>query len=163
MSRFMIPSRKMIAMLVLVAFFARSVTPALAAPQIRLNKWAGTIDFSATGPSPFTLAGTSSHLGQFTAYGEVDIVPGENVAEGVVVFEAANGDLLVGVTMWEIDANDNAQLHFSWRDSVQFSDGRVVFSTGHFAEAKNRPSGLVVIAIIAILIGLLLPAYTVDY
>ena len=28
----------------------------------------------------------------------------------------------------------------------------------HFADAKNRPAGLVVIAIIAILIGLLLPA-----
>ena len=45
-----------------------------------------------------------------------------------------------------------------WSDSVTFSDGTEVFSTGHFAEAKNRPSGLVVIAIIAILIGLLLPA-----
>ncbi|HLX64081.1 MAG TPA: hypothetical protein VKX17_22605, partial [Planctomycetota bacterium] len=65
---------------------------------------------------------------------------------------------LVGVTTWEAGENDTAQLHFSWRDFVQFSDGTIVHSTGHFADAKNRPAGLVVIAIIAILIGLLMPA-----
>lgn len=154
----LIPNRKLIATLVLITFFARAVTPVSAQPQIKLNKWAGTIDASGTGPASFTLAGTSSHLGRFTAYGEIDIVPGEDVAEGVVVFEAANGDLLVGVTTWEVAGDDAAALHFSWRDSVEFSDGTVVHSTGHFADAKNRPQGLVVIAIIAILIGLLLPA-----
>jgi hypothetical protein len=157
MNRF-IPSRKILTMLVLVTFLARAITPAIAQPQIKLNKWTGTIDFSATGPSSFELAGTSSHLGRFTAYGEVDIVLGEEVANGVVVFEAANGDLLVGVTTWEVAGDQIAEIHFSWRDSVEFSDGTVVHSTGHFADAKNRPSGLVVIAIIAILIGLLLPA-----
>jgi hypothetical protein len=148
----------MIAMVVLLAFFARCVAPAGAAPQIKLNKWAGTIDFSATGPSPFALAGTSSHLGDFEAVGEIDIVPGAEVAEGVVVFTAANGDLLVGVTTWDLGEDESGALHFSWRDSIEFSDGTIVHSTGRFADAKNRPAGLVVIAIIAILIGMLLPA-----
>jgi hypothetical protein len=61
---------------------------------------------------------------------------------------------------WEADAEAQglrtSHIHFSWRDSVKFSDGSVVPSTGRFA--KDRPPGLVVIAIIAILIGLLLPA-----
>jgi hypothetical protein len=39
---------------------------------------------------------------------------------------------------------------------VTFSDGSEVRNTGRFI--KSRPPGLVVIAIIAILIGLLLPA-----
>ena len=104
------------------------------------------------------LEGTSSHLGKFTAYGEVDFDPDAEVAEGVVVFTAANGDQLVGITTWVAGEEDTAGLHFSWRDSVTFSDGTVAHSTGHFADAKNRPAGLVVIAIIAVLIGLLLPA-----
>jgi hypothetical protein len=148
----------MITLVVLLAFLARSATPAFAVAPIKLNNWAGTIDFSADGPSEFTLAGTASHLGKFTAYGEIDLVIGADVAEGVVVFEAANGDLLVGLTTWNSGAGDTASIHFSWRDSVRFSDGTVVHSTGRFAKAANRPPGLVVIAIIAILIGLLVPA-----
>lgn len=88
------------------------------------------------------------------------LVPGQDegtfVSEGVVVFEAANGDLLAGVTTWEVDGDQVGQMHFSWRDAVQFSDGTVVTNTGRFVE--DRPLGLVVIAIIAILIGLILPA-----
>jgi hypothetical protein len=82
------------------------------------------------------------------------------VGHGVVVFTAANGDLLVGVVEWNADAEANNlrtnQIHFSWRDSVEFNDGTIVASTGRFV--KDRPPGLVVIAIIAILIGMLLPA-----
>ena len=157
MNRF-ISRRQLIASLVLITFFARAVTPTMAQPQIRLNMWTGTIDFSPTAATPFTLEGTASHLGRFTAYGEVDLTTDDNVAEGVVVFQAASGDLLVGVTTWELAPDGSAQLHFSWRDSVQFSDGTIVSSTGHFADPRNRPSGLVVIAIIAILIGMLIPA-----
>jgi hypothetical protein len=97
----------------------------------------------------------------------VEFVPGEAAGslegDGVVVFTAANGDLLVGVVDWDADAAVEADtdtlrtshIHFSWRDSVEFH-GTVVSSTGRFA--KLRPPGLVVIAIIAVLIGLLLPA-----
>jgi hypothetical protein len=137
---------------------------AFAQSAVKLKKWGGTIDFSPEAISPFTLAGTASHLGQFTGYGEVEFepgsVPGTLVGDGVVVFEAANGDLLAGVLIWDADAEEAecraGQIHFSWRDSVEFSDGTMVSSTGRFAD--NRPPGLVVIAIIAILIGLLKPA-----
>ena len=165
MKRFLIPNRTTITLFVLAAFVARSVTPACAAPQIRLNNWGGTIDFSATEVSPFTMEGTSSHLGKFTAYGEVQFAPVANgmlAGTGVAVFEAADGSLLVGHVEWAaeeaVDGCRTSAVHFSWADSVEFSDGTVVESSGRFADAGRRPPGLVVIAIIAILIGLLKPA-----
>jgi hypothetical protein len=114
--------------------------------------------------TPFELAGTASHLGQFLAYGEVEFLPiggdGSLVGAGPVVFTAANGDLLVGVVTWDVGPEAGGEratgLHFSWRDAVTFSDGTLVASTGRFV--SSRPPGLVVIAIIAILFGLLLPA-----
>ncbi len=154
------PGRKVVTMVVLVTFLLRSATPASAEPVIKLQNWEGTIDYSADGLSSFTLGGTASHLGQFTAHGEIALLPGEEegslTGEGIVVFKAANGDLLVGVTTWQVAGDEVGQMHFSWRDSVEFSDGTVVSSTGRFVE--DRPRGLVVIAIIAILIGLLVPA-----
>ncbi len=131
------------------------------------DNFTGSVDFSTDRTSPFTLQGTQEHLGAFTAQGEVTFRPGQEpgslIGEGVAVFTTANGDQLVGVVTWEADAEDaNGQrasdIRFSWRDSVQFADGTVVASTGQFAEAEDRPPGLVVIAIIAILIGMLLPA-----
>src|SRR5213075_887692 len=63
-------------------------------------------------------------------------VAGSLVGEGVVVFEAANGDLLVGIMTWHVDpAVDDlslASIHFSWRDSVEFDDGTIVSNTGRF-------------------------------
>jgi hypothetical protein len=166
MSCFTNPNRKtIITLVVLVAFFTRCVTPVYAAKSaVKLQNWSGAIDLSAEGPVPFTLEGTASHLGEFTAYGEavfdLDERDGSQVGTGVVVFEAANGDQLVGIVEWdvgaEVDGFSSSAIHFSWRDSVTFSDGTVVASTGRFV--KDRPPGLVVIAIIAILIGLLLPA-----
>jgi len=148
----------------LLTFFQAFPVAAFAQSPVKLNQWDGAIDFHGVGLSSFTLQGTASHLGLFTAYGEVEFVPGEEQGsldgEGVVVFEAANGDLLVGVVSWDVAGQGGnfrtSQLHFSWRDSVQFSDGTVVDSTGRFV--NDRPPGLVVIAIIAILIGLLVPA-----
>jgi hypothetical protein len=69
---------------------------------------------------------------------------------GVAVLAAADGDLIVGVVSCQVDASGAGQMHFSWRDSVEFSDGTVVSNTGRFQ--RKRPPG-VVIAIIAILIG----------
>ena len=126
---------------------------------IELKNWQGTIDFSTTRNSPFTLAGTASHLGRFTAVGEVRFLPGQSqgslVGTGVVAFTAADGDMLVGVVTWDADPEVDGQrisgIHFSWRDSVQFSNGRIVSSTGRFAQ--SRPPGLVVISIISIVSG----------
>jgi hypothetical protein len=164
MRRIWIP-RRLTAVIVLVTFLARSVTPAVAAPAIELKNWSGAIQFSATGPSTFALEGNASHLGKFTAVGEVQFAPGAEpgtlIGTGVVAFTAASGDLLVGIVTWEVDGSGDyraSNLHFSWRDSIVLSNGIVLSSTGRFADAKNRPPGLVVIAIIAILIGLLLPA-----
>jgi hypothetical protein len=129
-----------------------------------LTNFSGTIDLVPNEVTPFTLAGTASHLGKFAASGEVEFVAGEDEGSldglGVVVFEAANGDLLVGNVEWAVDGNGDthrtSHIHFSWTNSVTFSDGTVVSNTGRFV--KDRPPGLVVIAIIAVLIGLLLPA-----
>ena len=161
---FTIRRRTLVTIVVLVAFATQSAAPALAESPVKLQKWAGEIDLSLDDVSTFVLAGTASHLGRFTAYGEVVFVPGEDgslIGDGVVVFEAANGDLLVGVVTWEAAAADEdglsaSAIHFAWRDSVEFSDGTTVSNTGRFV--NDRPPGLVVIAIIAILIGLLLPA-----
>lgn len=139
---------------------------AYAVSPVKLQKWSGQFDLTAdpNAPLPFTLTGEASHLGKFSAVGEVEFLPGQEpgtlTGEGVVVFTAANGDLLVGVVSWDVGSDDDgfraSSLHFSWRDSVEFSDGAVVANSGRFIE--SRPPGLVVIAIIAILIGLLLPA-----
>src|SRR5262245_54969350 len=131
---------------------------ASAESPVKMKKWSGTIDFSTEGPTLFTLQGTASHLGKFTAYGEVNFEPGETddslIGEGVAVFVAANGDLLVGDVTWHVDAGGGdfrtSQIAFHWADSVQFSDETVVTNTGHFVD--GRPPGLVVIAIIAVLI-----------
>jgi hypothetical protein len=126
----------------------------------------GTVDFSTDRVTPFTLHGTEPDIGEYTARGEVLFragdQPGSLIGEGVAVFTTSDGSKLVGVVTWkagpEIDGKRDSSIEFSWRDSVQFSDGTVVSSDGQFAQAEDRPRGLVVIAIIAILIGMLLPA-----
>jgi hypothetical protein len=147
--------------LFLVGTFPRVV---IGKSPVKLQNFLGAVDILAAGPTPFTIDGTASHLGQFTARGEVEFNPGEVPGTlegiGVVVFEAANGDLLVGNVTWlvagEGDEFRTSHIHFSWSDSVEFSDEEVVSNTGRFID--DRPPGLVVIAIIAILIGMLVPA-----
>jgi hypothetical protein len=165
MKRF-ISGWKKFTLVALLTFFQVIPLGAFAKSPVKLKDFAGEIDFADAleGPAPFTLTGTASHLGRYECYGEVEFFPADNdsslLGDGVAVFEAANGDLLVGVVTWEVDAEEDklrtSHIHFSWRDSVQFSDGTIVDSTGRFE--NDRPPGLVVIAIIAILIGLLVPA-----
>jgi hypothetical protein len=165
MKRFLLPSRLKFSLVAMLSFSLVS-NPAFATSPVKLQNWTGTIDLSDDEPLPFTLKGTASHLGRFTASGEVEFLPGEKkgslIGNGVVVFEAANGDLLVGDVTWDVDPAvdgfSSSAVHFSWRDSVEFDDGTVFTSTGRFAKAEDRPPGLVVIAIIAILMGLLIPA-----
>jgi len=163
MKRFLIPNRKVGTVLLIVAFLVRTTVPVYAKSPVKMNDFAGTIDFNPTGVTRFTLDGTASHLGRFHADGEVEFAPGAEagtlVGHGAAVFEAANGDLLVADVTWEVEAGGDfrtSAIHFSWRDFVKLADGSVVANTGHFV--TNRPPGLVVIAIIAILIGLLVPA-----
>jgi hypothetical protein len=163
MRRLMFRCRHSAVLLALMAFGQIVPPDVLGQSAVRLNNFQGAVDVDAPGPVvPFTMAGTASHLGKFECYGEVEFAPspdGSQLGAGVAVFTAANGDLLVGLVTWEIAAGGDfrgARLAFHWRDSVQFDNGTVVYSTGRFAH--DRPPGLVVIAIIAILIGLLLPA-----
>ncbi|HKQ47862.1 MAG TPA: hypothetical protein VJZ71_07325 [Phycisphaerae bacterium] len=130
------------------------------------DNFEGTIDFSTERVTPFTLHGTEPDIGEYTARGEVLFRPGDQpdslIGEGVAVFTTTDGSRLAGVVTWqagpEINGERDSSIEFSWRDSVQFSDGTTVSSDGQFAQAENRPRGLVVIAIIAILIAMLLPA-----
>lgn len=126
----------------------------------------GSIDFEVGKTSTFLLSGTASEIGEYTARGEVTFRNGDVVntlvGEGVADFTIANGDHLVAVVYWPLDAEKANQreggIEFRWRDSVTFTDGTVAESTGKFADESLRPRGLVVIAIIAILIGTLCPA-----
>ena len=170
MKRLIVRHRVSIALVAAIAFVLQPVAPALAVSPVKLQKWEGALDIEPGQPIPlggaidFALGGVASHLGRFVAEGEVTFVEGEEagslVGAGVVVFRAANGDLLVGEVAWTIGGGDGEQrtseIHFAWRDSVTFSDDTTATNTGRFVD--SRPPGLVVIAIIAILIGLLLPA-----
>lgn len=155
--------RPLFTLLLIASVLNATVRPALAEPVIKLQKWSGQIDL-LDDPSPFSLQGTASHLGRFDAVGEVEFTPtaqGGFDGSGVVVFTAANGDQLVGLVTWDVAPGGDVRtsaLEFAWRDDVTFSDGHIFHSTGRFADASGRPRGLVVIAIIAILIGLLVPA-----
>jgi hypothetical protein len=113
-------------------------------------KSTGVLEFSTEneGEAIFTLEGIEERIGRYTAYCELDFVPGEDAGTmegtGVVVLKAADGDLLVGLASFELDANaGTVGYHFSWRDSVTLRDCSVVSNTGRFT--KHRPPGLIVI------------------
>jgi hypothetical protein len=165
MKRFIHRMRQSVVLTSMLCFFMVFPSHLWAESPVKMKNFLGTIDLSAMpGPVPFTLEGEASHLGQFTSQGEVTFTPGEEpgtlVGTGVVVFRAANGDLLVGNVTWNVSAESNdtrtTSIHFGWQDSVTFSDGTVAVNTGRFV--TDRPPGLVVIAIIAVLIALLVPA-----
>jgi hypothetical protein len=130
-----------IAILSGTGIFAES-TPA--APVVKLSG-EGSIELSTDGASTFVLQGNASHFGKYACYGEVEFSTGTEVGsmagEGPAVIQAANGDLIVGIVTWQIDADGNGQTSFSWRDSVEFSDGAIVSSTGRFT--SSRPAGAV--------------------
>lgn len=150
MLRFSFSRRLLVASLVIFSFAASWAAPAAWADKsaVKIKKMEGAVDLSVDAPHPFALAGNASHLGKFTAYGEVEFAPAEEdgsvVGGGVVVFEAASGDLLVGVVTWEsapeVEGAAETHLHFAWRDSVEFADGTVVANTGRFVD--DRPPGL---------------------
>jgi len=88
------------------------------------------------------LTGTLQGLGDSTGYAELDVVEGEAPTfdgAGVVVFIAANHDILVGVIAAQRDKEGAISAEFHWRDSVTLHDGTTVASTGRFED--HRPAG----------------------
>jgi len=157
-------NRKLIAIVVAVALLTRIAAPAIAESPVKMKKFAGTIHPRADGVAEFSLDGNASHLGEFACQGEVEFVPGDQegslLGEGVAVFKAANGDLLVGKVTWDVEPGGDARtssIAFHWQDAVEFSDGTIVTNTGHFV--SSRPPGLVVIAIVDLLLRLLYPSH----
>ena len=123
-----------------------SAATALAQSPVKVQAASGAVALSPGGTSPFVLEGTASHLGRFTARGEIELVSGQQpdsfVGEGIVVITAANGDLLAGVATFDLGEGGLGHVHFSWRDAVQFSDGTVVETTGRFV--NQRPPGALI-------------------
>jgi hypothetical protein len=94
------------------------------------------------------LTGTAEHLGNCACYRELVFVAGEEQGTldgaGFVAFQAANGDLLVGVIVAETNTDAGtfrAEVH--WRDAVTFDDGTTVASSGRFV--KLIPPGTEII------------------
>jgi hypothetical protein len=168
MKRLVIPNPLNVTLALWLTIVASFPPAVLAESAVKLQNWRGAIDLSGTPITPFTIEGTASHLGEFSCHGEVAFltgpVEGSLVGQGIAVFEAANGDLLVGVLTWDVvpavDDFSMSRMHFSWRDFVELRDGTIVPSSGRFLQ--DRPPGLVIISIIGILVGLLLPAVNQD-
>src|SRR5262249_41987970 len=124
--------------------WAAFLTPAVADPVINRFEGGGLLAIDADGDAVVHLFGNASLLGKFTGYGEVAFEvadqDGDVEGEGVFALTAANGDVLVAVVTWDIDAKGNGQLAFHWRDAVTFSDGTTAASTVRFA--GRRPPGI---------------------
>lgn len=152
MSRFI---RRLRVSVVLPAVLCLYIFPSFVSADespVKMVKLEGALDRTGSGPiTPYTLSGVASHLGNFSAMGEVAFVPGlqpgSEKGSGVVVFFAANGDQLVGVVNWDITPPQNgtreSSIRFIWRDSVTLSNGTVLRNTGRFV--TDRPPGLVVL------------------
>src|SRR5262245_47163022 len=115
---------KLLALFALLTLLGTVPRTAVAESPVKLSKLEGAVDLTAEAPFPFVLIGNASHLGEFTAYGEVEFVPGDEegslVGSGPVVMQAASGDLIVGIVTWHLSAPvDGAvtmSMRFSWRD-----------------------------------------------
>jgi hypothetical protein len=91
------------------------------------------------GPSHFAVTGTNEDFGRYMAIGEVNFVDGGQ-GTGVAVLGAEGGDKIVADVTILLHTDETADFTFHWRDSVTFTDGSVLSSTGLFATSK--PPGL---------------------
>ena len=87
MQRFMVRGQRTFGVLTTVAFIlATSGVPAWAKSPVKLSNSVGSVEFPTdesgkpaptAGITTFTLDGSASHLGNYTASGEVTFIPGE--------------------------------------------------------------------------------------
>lgn len=163
MQPFTVPGRPRTFVVVLLTL-ALPTAQVSAQELVELKIFQGQIDLTVPGAKPFFLKGDAPGIGPFRALGEVVFRRagrgGGFLGQGSAVFVDGQGNRLVGLVTWEMEGRGGAfrtnRIEFHWRDSVRFHNGVVASTTGKFIE--SRPPGLVVIAIIAILIGLLVPA-----
>ena len=91
-------------------------------------------------PVEFSGEGTGTQLGKWACFGELVFdegkLPGEVVGVGIVVFEAADGDLLVGEVATRIGADGVGQLDLHWVNTAVLSDGTEVETTGRFLNRR---------------------------
>jgi hypothetical protein len=106
-----------------------------------------TLTIDDDGFAVLRMTGTAEELGNCACYGEIVFVPGAEPGTldglGVVAFEAANGDLLVGVIAAQLSDGGTFRAEIHWRDAVTLSDGSTVESTGRFFD--HRPPGVRVV------------------
>jgi len=100
---------------------------------------------STSGPSQIALTGTTEEFGRYIASGEITYAESEEEGPqsgtGVAVVQAEDGDVIVADLTSEPQEDGTTNFTFHWRDSVMFSNGTVVPTTGRFVD--ERPPGLV--------------------
>jgi hypothetical protein len=141
--------RIMARLLVVLATLAMVVSlPSVVHAEVLLRLkgyWQFADDPTNLGLVEFIGFGTSTHLGKWTSYGEVlfdeSELPGSVVGEGVVVFQAATGEVLAAELVIEIDAAGDTVMALSWQDTVVLSDGTTVYSTGRFIDPPFPGAG----------------------
>lgn len=99
---------------------------------------------SAQGPSRLSMTGTTTEFGRFVATGEITFPADEQGqlqdGTGIAVVQAEDGDQIVADVTARIGDEGNTEYTLHWRDSVTFSDGAVVQTTGRFVD--DKPPGL---------------------
>jgi len=122
-----------------VTLFASLVAVADAGPTLKgpLRGTLETVDDSWHA-GVLMAEGHLTQMGKVAVYGEFLFEdgpePGSYDGRGVVVFVAANGDLLVSNVAWEIDSQGHGDLEFRWPGQIELWDGTTVESTGRFVE-----------------------------
>ena len=145
MNRFF--SLRPIALVLLATIACAMLTPFAAGDQPlgELKVKSFSLSFGEDGFAVLRMTGTAPDLGNCACCGELVFAPGEDEDTldglGVVVFTAANGDILVGVIAAQIDTIDQTfAAQVRWRDSVTVRNGATIASSGRFA--RHRPTGM---------------------